>query len=488
MNKASGSKEGAVLALVSTGVMMAAIDTTIVILAIPTMMKALNADLVSSVWTILAYLLVISTFTTPLGSLGDAYGRARIYNVGFAVFTVASLLCALSPNIYYLIAFRFLQGLGGAMLQANSSAIITETVDKSRLGRAFSVNAIGWNVGATLGIVLGGVLTTFFPWQSIFLINVPIGVVATVLGFRVLKSSKSGKARFDVVGSSLLLLSMAAISYATIDIAGIGLNALDAGLLVFGLSLLAVLFLVVEPKVQRPIIDVKALRHRQFGVPLLIALFQSVGYLSTIFLVIMYLQGVLGLDPLTASLVLVPGYVIASGMAVFSGRLIDRLGYKSGMILGLTLMIVSVTLYSQLSTSTPVHYVVFASVLGGLGASLYFPSNNKAVMVNAPKEYLGSAGGFQRTLTNLGTIISYTTSILISSLSIPREYAFEIFVGTTTLSGPLALEFLRGLKAAFLFSGVILLVATVLAFLTESTDLGGRDKEAEVSRGELNTG
>jgi EmrB/QacA subfamily drug resistance transporter len=488
MNKASSSKEGVVLALVSTGVMMAAIDTTIVILAIPTMMKSLNADLVSSVWTILAYLLVISTFTTPLGSLGDTYGRARIYNTGFAVFTLASLLCALSPNIYYLIAFRFLQGLGGAMLQANSSAIITETVDRSRLGRAFSINAIGWNVGSTLGIVLGGVLTTFFSWQSIFLINVPIGVVATVLGFRVLKSSKRGRTGFDVLGSSLLLASMAAISYATIDIAGIGLNSFDVALLVFGLFLLTIFFLVVEPRVQRPIVDVKVLRHKQLGVPLLIALFQSVGYLSTIFLVIMYLQGVLGLDPLTASLILVPGYVIASGMAVFSGRLIDRLGYRIGMVIGLVLMVVSITLYSRLTTSTPVYYVVITSIIGGLGASLYFPSNNKAVMVNAPREYLGSAGGFQRTLTNLGTIVSYTMSILISSLSIPREYAFEIFVGTTTLSGPLALEFLQGLRAAFFFSGVILSVATILAFLTKSTDIEGRARDVTEAKREINIG
>jgi len=463
-------KEWIVLAIVALGVMMAAVDTTIVILAIPNIMKYYNTDLITTVWTILAYLLVVATLTTPLGRLGDSYGRWKVYNLGFVIFTVASFLCAFSPTIYALIAFRFLQGFGGAMLQANSSAIITETMRKDRLGRAFGITAIGWNVGATLGIVLGGVLTTFFDWQSIFLINVPIGIVASLAGFKYLRTKLVKKVSFDWLGSSVLLVSLALISYGSIDVTGFGLDLQNSLIILIGVLLLFLLFTFIETKVKNPIIDINALKFRQFSLPLLISLFQSVGYLSIIFLIIMYLQGVKGLDPLTASLVLVPGYVLSSGMAVVSGRLIDTFGYRVAVIGGLALQLVSVLLYTQLRINTPIEYIILASILGGIGSALYFPGNNKAVMVNAPPQYLGSAGGLQRTLTNIGTIVSYTLAIVVSSISIPRQYAFEIFVGTTVLNSTLATEFIKGLTVAFVTSGTILMIALILSTLIKSTD------------------
>ena len=457
------SSENVILAIVSTGVMMAAIDTTIVILAIPEIMKSLNADLISAVWTILAYILVVSTLTTLMGRLGDHFGRSKIYNIGFLVFAVSSYLCAVAPNIQSLILFRGIQGIGGAMLQANSSAILTEVIDPRRLGRAFSFAAIGWNSGATLGIVLGGVLTTYFGWQSVFLINVPIGVVAFMAGLIYLRTKGKYPAQFDVIGAVTLLASLTLISYGIIDVAGFGLTLFNSSLILSGLLLLVLTLAVVEPRVKSPIINVRLITNRDFSIPLFVSFFQSVGYLSIVFLVIMYLQGVLAMSPLMASLVLVPGYVLASLMAVFSGRIIDNLGYRLGMTVGLVLMIVSVLLYTRLGLTTPVSYVVLSSVIGGLGAALYFPANNKAVMVNAPRESLGAANGLQRTLANIGTILSYTLAILVSSTAIPKQYAFEIFVGTTVLTQTLAQEFLKGLTVAFAFAGAILAVALVLA-------------------------
>ena len=178
------TQQKVVLAVLMLGTLMGSLDSTIVILAFPTIADSFHSDLISTLWVILIYLLVVAVTTTQLGRIGDIYGRSRMFNTGFGVFTLGSLFCGLSPSIWWLIASRAVQALGGALMQANSGAIVADTFPPNQRGSAFGYISLGWTGGAMLGIVLGGIITTFVGWEYIFFINLPIGIVATVLGLR----------------------------------------------------------------------------------------------------------------------------------------------------------------------------------------------------------------------------------------------------------------------------------------------------------------
>ena len=162
-----------ILSVMVVGTLMGAVDSTIVLLAFPTITAKLHSDFITTLWIILAYLLVLAVTTTQFGRLGDLYGRSKIFNVGFIIFTVGSVLCGFSTSIGLLIGFRIVQALGGSLIQSNSSAIISDVFPREIRGRAFGFNALGFTVGAIVGIVLGGIITTFVGWQYIFFINAP---------------------------------------------------------------------------------------------------------------------------------------------------------------------------------------------------------------------------------------------------------------------------------------------------------------------------
>ena len=169
-------KKNLILTAVLIGMLMSAIDTTIVIIALPTISSSLNAPFLDTIWVILIYLLILASFTTLFGRLGDIIGRGRIFNTGFLVFIIGSALSGAAPNVYFLIAARGFQGFGAVMLQSNSSAIIADNFEVHERGRAFGFTTMGWNIGGVLGILLGGVITTYIGWRYIFYINVPIGL------------------------------------------------------------------------------------------------------------------------------------------------------------------------------------------------------------------------------------------------------------------------------------------------------------------------
>jgi len=452
-----------VLTVVVLGVLMGAVDSTIVILALPTIVQSLHSNLFTMIWIILIYLLEIAVLTTQLGRLGDSYGRAKIYNLGFIVFTIGSALCGASPTAYFLIGSRGIQAVGASMMQANSGAIVSDYFPPNVRGRAFGFTSIGWNVGAILGIVLGGIITTFIGWRYIFYINVPIGIIAAIVGLRVVKDVNRIKSKVDIPGLVLFGTSLALITYGSADIAGEGVVLKNELMIIIGILLL-VPFVLIERKTKFPLIDLKVFRNRVLTSSLLASFFQSTGYLATAFLLIMYLQGIRGLTPFNASLLLIPGYILASMVGPFAGRLSDKIGARIPATLGIGLMAIVAAYYAtQLTLVTPYIDIILISVVGGLGSSLFFPANNSAVMANTPKNLYGGVSGILRTLGNTGILLSYVITITVASLAVPRYVAFEVFLGTSNLIGGVASKFLIGLHAAFLVSIGILAVAAILS-------------------------
>ncbi|WP_069808107.1 MFS transporter [Vulcanisaeta thermophila] len=452
-----------VLLIVTLGVLMGAVDSTIVILALPVMTQDLHSNLLTMIWVILIYLLEVAILTTQLGRVGDTYGRARMYNLGFVVFTVGSALCGLAPTDYFLIASRGIQAIGAALMQANSGAVISDYYPPNQRGRAFGVTSIGWNVGAILGIVLGGIITTFIGWRWIFYINIPIGIAASILGFRVIKDVNRTVRKVDITGSLLFGASLVLITYGAADMAGEGPTAFNVSLVALGLSLL-IPFVILERRVESPLIDLRVFRNRVLTASLLAAFLQSSGYLATTFLIIMYLQGIRGLSPFNASLLLVPGYVLASLVSPWTGRISDRIGARIPATLGIGLMAAVSLIYAlTLTPTTPYTTIILASIVGGLGSSLFYPANNSAVMANTPRHLYGGVSGMLRMLGNTGILISYVLAITIAALTVPRYVAFEVFLGTSNLVGGVVPRFIVGLHNAFLLSVAILAVAAALS-------------------------
>lgn len=464
-----------VLFVVVLGTLMASVDTTIVLLAFPTIAGDLHAGLAAIIWVILIYLLLTAVLTTQFGRIGDMIGRNRAYNFGFVVFTIGSALCGFSASATDLVAFRALQAIGGALLIATGTALISEHFPAAGRGRAFGFTSMGWSVGAVLGIALGGVLTTYVGWRYIFFINIPIGVVAVALGLRYLSSSPRSQVRLDLVGMTLLGAVLSFIAYGAVDLASYGADVWNLTELLVG-GLLIVPFVLWEQHTSSPALNLLLFRSRLLSASLAAAFFQSLGYLSVIFLLIMYLQGVRGLSPLDASLLLVPGYVLSASLSPLAGRWADRWGAWRFATGGIGLMIAGVLLYGQLGAGSPLVAIALITLVTGIGGALFWPSNNKAVMADAPPDQYGSVSGLLRTLTNLGTIGSYTLVITIAAAVVPRYVAFQVFVAGRGLIGTVSSTFLGALHDAFYVMALVLLVAAGFSILrrTRPAETGRR--------------
>jgi EmrB/QacA subfamily drug resistance transporter len=450
------------LAVVMTGVLITAVDTTIVVLALPEIERGLHVALSSVIWVIIGYLLVITLLASQVGRLGDMFGRVRMYEAGFVVFIVGSALCALSWNEGAIIVFRILQGIGGALVTANSGAVIADLFPPERRGRAYGFNAVGYSLGAVLGIVLGGVIVTFVSWRWIFWINVPIGIVAVTLALRVLRDSGKRESRsIDLIGMLLAGLGLFGILWAVTNLATRALDPELVTFLVGGVAAL-VLFALVEAHTKDPMVHLSLFRVPALTPSLLASLFQGLANYAVLFLVLMYLQGPRGLSPLDASLLLVPGYLVGGAIGPFSGRIADRVGPVIPATVGLATQIIGLAIYAQLGLSTGLWLVVVASIVNGIGSSTFFPANNAAVMKASPPNVFGVSAGMLRTFQNVGMVFSFSMAILIASHAIPRALAFAIFVGTTTLHGHLAAVFVHGLHAAFYASSSFLVLAALL--------------------------
>lgn len=457
------SRAGLAMVVVMTGVLITAVDTTIVVLALPEIRQALHVALSSVVWVVIGYLLVITLLATQVGRLGDMFGRVRMYETGFLIFILGSFACALAWNEPSIIGFRVLQGVGGAFVTANSGAVIADLFPRERRGRAYGYNAVGWSIGAVLGIVLGGLIVTYVSWRWIFWINVPIGAAALALATRVLRDTADRASRhLDIAGMLTLGVGLFGVLWAMTRLATTSFDATVTGYLAAGLALL-VAFVLIERRQAEPMLDLSLFKVPTMAPSLLASFFQGVANFSVLFLVIMYLQGPRGLSPIHASLLLVPGYVGGSAIGPFAGRLADKFGPVIPATAGLAIQVVSLLLYARLSLTSGLWLVVIASVINGIGASAFFPANNSAVMKASPPAVFGIASGMLRTFANVGMVFSFAMAILIASRSISKSLAFAIFVGTTRLHGALAAAFTTGLHSAFYASMAFMVIAAALS-------------------------
>jgi MFS family permease len=278
------SHTGLAMVVVMTGVLITAVDTTIVVLALPEIERGLHVALSSVIWVVIGYLLVITLLATQVGRLGDMFGRVRMYEAGFLVFILGSLLCALAWNEAAIIGFRVLQGIGGAFVTANSGAIIADLYPPERRGRAYGYNAVGWSLGAVIGIVVGGLIVTYVSWRWIFWINVPIGAGAVLLATRVLhERGERARRHFDLLGMVTLGLGLFGVLWAMTTLATSSFDASVLGYLVGGVVLIGA-FVLVEARQAEPMLDLSLFRIPTVAPTLFASLFQGLANFAVLFL------------------------------------------------------------------------------------------------------------------------------------------------------------------------------------------------------------
>ena len=413
------------------GVFMATLDASIVIIAMPSIFRGIGLDPLAPgnisylLWLIMGYLLVTAVFVVALGRLGDIYGRVRIYNLGFAVFSAASLALSLDPfrgssGALWLIGFRIVQALGGAMLMANSAAILTDAFPAEQRGTALGVNQIAGLAGQFLGLVAGGLLATV-DWRAVFWVNVPIGIVGTIWSYRSLREvGSSRRASIDWGGNLTFsfgaLALLAGITYGIQPYGGHPTgwtNPLVLALLGGGLALLAV-FALVESRVAEPMFHLGLFRIRAFAAGNAAALLTAIARGGLQFMLIIWLQGVwLPLHgyaytdtPLWAGISLLPltaGFLVSGPV---SGHLSDRFGARAFATGGL--LLTAASFVGLLLLPVDFSYPVFAVIVfaNGVGQGLFSAPNTSSIMGSVPPERRGAASGMRATFQNSGMSLS----------------------------------------------------------------------------------
>jgi len=314
---------------------MASLDTNIIIIALPAIASDLHTSLLTLVWIVLGYWLVTAAILMNLGRLSDMLGRVRLYNLGFIVFTIGSALCSISHTGEQLMLFRVVQALGAAFLFSNSAAIITDAFPEKERGRALGLNQVSIVAGSVVGLLFGGLLTSYLGWRSIFWINIPIGLFAIIWSY--IKLRELGiikKEKVDWVGNATLagglFLILIGITFGSFGIFSNGNNGFSIYLFVIGGLALIALFVFIEKKVIRPMFDLSLFKIKSF-VGGDIAIFLNAisrGALSLI--MTFYLQGpLMKLSPLAAGIYLLPVSVALSICGPISGWASDR--YRIGL-------------------------------------------------------------------------------------------------------------------------------------------------------------
>lgn len=362
-------------------------------------------------------------------------------------------------------------------MTSNTMAIASDYFQPNERGFVFGTTSMGWNLGAVAGILAGGVLTTFVGWRWIFYVNVPIAIVGFAVGLMYLRD-RGVRVRegFDVPGAVTLGLSLGLYSMAGITYAGVGYNAMVGLMALLGTALLLA-FIYVESRARYPLIGLSLFRIRMFTLSSFSYFFQYMANYAILFLVIMYLQGVRGLNPFEASLWLVPGYLLGSLSATLGGRLADRFDARVVASVGLMLQAVAYVLYDVLLTlTTPLYLITLIASVSGIGAAMFFAANGKMVMFEVPGSMYGIASGTNRTIGNIGMMLSFIIAIVVSSMAIPRSVAFQIFVGTSTLTQSLMATFINSLHLAFKSSLALIAVAIATSWSRTRVPMAQRRK------------
>jgi EmrB/QacA subfamily drug resistance transporter len=415
------------------GTLMASLDANIVIIALPTIVSDIHVSLLTLVWIVLGYSLVTASILLNLGRLSDMFGRVKLYNIGFVIFTIGSALCSLSQTGEQLLLFRIVQSLGAAFLFSNSAAIITDAFPENERGKALGINQISIVVGSVMGLVFGGFLTSYLGWRSIFWINIPIGIFAIIWSHTKLRELGTiKKEKIDWRGNSTLamglFLILVGITFGSFQI----LNSIGIYLFIgVGLSLIG-LFVFVETNVIKPMIDLSLFKIRSFLGGNIAIFFSAIARGAFTLIMTFYLQGpTMRLSPLDAGVYLLPVSIALSIFGPFSGWISDRYGSRVISSIGLFISAIGFFMLTSLGVKSTFIEILLPLAMIGAGMGIFASPNRASIMNSVPRYQRGIAAGTSTMFVLSGSTLSIGLAFLIMSHTMPLNYIESIFLGTT---------------------------------------------------------
>ena len=454
-----------ILASLSLSMLLSSIGTSIANVSLPTLAEAFDASFQQVQWVVIAYLVAITTVIASVGRLGDMTGRRRLLLIGVGLFTVASVLCGVAHTLWLLIAGRAAQGVGAAVMMALTMAFVGETVPKSQVGSAMGLLGTMSAIGTALGPSLGGMLISEFGWQTIFLINLPLGLLIFLLAHRFLPVDLSrqevDRVGFDHAGTLLLALTLAAYtlamtigrgSFGTRNIALLAVALLGAGL-----------FLLVETRTEAPLIRLTMFRNPLLSASLTMSALVSTVMMATLVVGPFYLSRTLGLNAALIGLVLSVGPLFAALTGVPAGRLADRLGPQRMTVLGLLGIATGAFLLSVIPATLGVYGYTAPLMVITVGYALFQTANNTAVMTNTRPEERGVVSGLLNLSRNLG--------LITGASAMGAVFATAASTIDVTTAPPDAVA--TGMRTTFAVAGVLILLALAIAVATYRRDVYG---------------
>ena len=404
------------LALVNVclGQFMGALDARSVIVALPTMSVHFGTAMETIQWIPLAYQLTMIGLVLSLGRLGDRIGRKNIYGLGYVIFVVGSAGCGLSTSLTQIIAFRVLEGIGGAMVLANGRAIVSVIYAREGRGKALGVASMAFHLGYIVGPSLGGLLVDLAGWRWIFFVNLPVAMVAAVMAWKVLPETVTERSDYNIdpIGMVTLLGTVVSLILGLQQTAKAGLNLFGATCF-FSFFLFLGLLLYFERRAAAPLLELGLFRARLFTFGIISLFFVSLCQTATFFLLPFYLQGILSFSATNVGLTLIFFSVVIVFLAPIGGWLSDRLGSRLLCTLGSVCTVVSILLVSRLDGDSAMYAITMPLIVMGLGWSFFQSPNLSAIFSAVGADKLGAVSGITLMAANVGNGVGVSMASLL---------------------------------------------------------------------------
>jgi EmrB/QacA subfamily drug resistance transporter len=393
-----------ILLICCTSLFLVGLDITIVNVALPSIGRELDADVSALQWTVDAYTVVLASLLMFAGSTADRFGRRRVFIAGLSVFSVASLLCSLAPNVGFLIAFRVLQAVGGSMLNPVAMSIVTNTFTNPR-ERAQAVGVWGavFGISMALGPIVGGTVVSSIGWRAIFLINLPVGLAAIALTLRYVPESRAPRPRrFDPAGQALVIVLLSTLTFGIIEAPSRGWTSplILAAFAAAGAALTGLL--VHEPRREEPLIDLRFFRSIPFSSAIGTSVAAFFAFGGFLFLNTLYLQQARGLSPLEAGLATVPLALMTVVASPLSGRIVGRSGPRLPLAIAGVCLVTGSAMLIGIDSATPLWWLLTAYVVFGLGLGFVNAPITNAAVSGMPRAQAGVAAGLATTSRQVG--------------------------------------------------------------------------------------
>jgi EmrB/QacA subfamily drug resistance transporter len=463
--------------ITSLATLAGVLNASTLIIALPTILVDLHTTLFGVMWVLIVYLLIATILAPAWGRIADMYGRKNLYLFGIAIFTLGSFLCSISADITQLILFRVVQAVGGSLLISNGSAIVADAFPIHELGKAMGVLSMIIASAFAAGPIVGGILT-IFDWRWNFYINIPIGVLALIWGYyRLQEPVEMHRGEwFDYTGMILFTLAfIALIVYISAGAIEGFVHPLMLSMLAFGMITLYG-FIRHEQRTPYPLIDLTVFHIRIFSFGQVSAFLNAVARGAVLVLLILFFQGPRGLDPLTASILILP---VAIGLAItgpIGGILSDTYGSRIISTLGLVISLGGLLGLATIHYDTPYPILAIWMLINSVGSGLFQAPNTSAIMGAVAPLRRGFASSMRVLLNNAGNVIAMSIALPLILGTVTLDEITDMFImGGASLPVPLQEAFTLGITHAFLLSAILTVPAIILSALRGSEE---RQKKA----------